>query len=73
MDLNEPTRPLHLSRRDARTLYRALKAHRAKLERDKAKSTFVPEPGKGDAALLAIERARDVEKRLREFLGTLPP
>lgn len=68
-DDNEPTRPIELSRRDARTLYRALKAHRGKLERAAAKSTFVPEPGKGDATLSALARARDVEARLRDFLG----
>lgn len=66
---NEPQLPFLLSRRDARTLYRAAREHRKKLQRAKAKSDFVPEEGRGDVALLAIERAADVEQRLREFLG----
>lgn len=65
-------RAMNLEYRDARAMYRALVVQRKKKERTKAKSTFVPRPGTRDAAEYAIERYRNLEGRLLEFMESFP-
>lgn len=60
--------PLDLSIRELRILHRATKAHRKKLERDLRKSTFVPQPGHRDVAVMTTENARLLEDRLQTEL-----
>jgi hypothetical protein len=54
--------------REARSLYRAYRVQRRKLERSKQKSTFIAGTGQRDAAMDAIHKARALEVRLFDFV-----
>lgn len=60
--------PMDLSIRELRVLHRALKAHRKKLERERDRSTFVPEPGRTNVTELTAAAALQLENRLRDLL-----
>jgi hypothetical protein len=58
--------PVDLSLRELRVLARAMKQYRRKLERDLAKSTFVPAPGHSNVSELNLALAVNLEKYIRD-------
>jgi hypothetical protein len=62
---------MELDEHDIKLLYRALNYHVGKLRRQKAKSTFTPEPGKGDRALRASSRRTQSHPSHHKAMGSL--
>lgn len=54
--------------REARSIYRAYRIQRRKLEKSKQKSTFIAGNGRRDAAMDAIHKSRGLEMRLYDFV-----
>jgi len=63
--------PVVLTGRELRVLRYGSRQMRKRLERQHAKSTFVPEPGKYDVTAMKIEAHRAAERKLEAALRRL--
>lgn len=65
-------RLLAVTYNEALTLHSLARWKRRKEERQRAKSTFVPEPGRRHMGDVSIERSRALEEHLMDFLEGFP-
>lgn len=72
LDDDNRTRYLPVTYHTALTLHSSVRQVRRKKERLKAKSTFVPEPGRRDSVLDYIERCHRIEAELMAVIETFP-